>query len=57
MIRKLMCWLGWHSYVYDCVLPRMDYNSAKNISIRCEWRCWYCKAHKKVCKHCRKIKK
>ena len=56
MIRKLLCWLGFHSYVYDCVLPRIkDHNLVKNISIRCNWNCWHCKAHKKVCKYCKNI--
>ena len=55
MIRKLLCWLGFHSYVYDCTLPEMSYNLAKNI--RCDWHCWYCKAHKKVCKYCKKLEK
>lgn len=55
MIRKLLCWLGFHSYVYDCTLPEMSYNLAKNI--RCDWLCWYCKAHKKVCKYCKKLGK
>ena len=53
MIRKLLCWLGFHSYIYDCVLPRINHNSAKNI--RCNWHCWQCKAHKKVCKYCKNI--
>lgn len=52
MIRKLLCWLGFHSYDYDCVLPEMKYNSAKHI--KCDWHCWVCKAHKKVCKYCKK---
>lgn len=50
MIRKLMCWLGWHEYrpVEDNELCGY-YNYYYN--------CGNCDLCKRVCKHCGKIKK
>ena len=54
MFRSLLCKLGFHSYIYDCILYRINHKQAEMI--RCNWLCWYCKACKKVCKYCKQIK-
>lgn len=56
MIRKLLCWLGFHEWKrqeYTCTLSEM-----------CTWReesgkivCCNCEYNKFICKHCGKVKK
>jgi hypothetical protein len=48
IIRKLLCWLGWHEWYYPC--------------INCQGVCGKCKFDEleltdKVCWHCGKVKR
>ena len=62
MIRKLLCWLGWHEY-----RPIKDIDEFyENVCRTCEFRGGDCRVSwcyhsmskdKKVCKHCGKVKK
>lgn len=49
MIRKLLCWLGWHEYKWGCKVP-IQY-------MRCIPDCVFCKHNKLICKHCGKVKR
>ena len=55
MIRKLLCWLGWHEWEQRCTQP-------KSFCHRAIFDFWYadcdgCKYKQIYCKCCRKIKK
>lgn len=54
MIRKILCWLGWHEWVK---IPK-DYN------VLVDWECWtildfdnYDENSLYKCKHCGKLKR
>lgn len=57
MIRKLMCWLGWHEWCEIsfemCLFPK-GYKCKARDSSFCKGCKYYCKY---VCKHCGKVKK
>lgn len=49
MIRKLLCWLGWHEWVLACA-------KYCNIVWKCNPNCQTCQARKEVCIHCGKVR-
>ena len=57
MIRKLLCWLGWHEWTCICRMFRENkycnwYRSDKNTCSNCHHR-----GSEQVCKHCGKVNK
>lgn len=48
MIRRILCWLGWHDWRYVIKFEKM-----------CSGVIWYDKPYLdgKVCKHCGKVKR
>ena len=54
MIRKLMCWLGWHEYKKACTIWK---TKGACYMWRIKSACSKCEYYKPICKHCGKIKK
>ena len=51
MIRKLLCWLGWHEWKSLCAIC---WNGSTDY---CEQDCNKCPNEIICCKHCGKVKK
>lgn len=51
MIRRLLCWLGFHEWEHCC-----DYCQRENKDLDCVDNCNF-PLHNFICKHCRKVKR
>lgn len=50
MLRKLLCWLGWHEWDWICTIEYCK------VGLIYEVDCFKCPFYKKICKHCGKVK-
>jgi len=51
MIRRLLCWIGWHEYINCCEYCKENIEKADCA------KCKYFMFPVNICKHCGKIKR